>query len=361
LQYLYELRVHKRSGLLRALLSEVYQWRWGLTQANIFVVAGTGAKNTKRKVMNHKLIHIASLYAVGVMGWFVCGPAAAQQFSAWSAAVNLGPSINTSSNELHPAISADGLSLFFSSDRDGGLGGSDLWVAQRPNRNAAWAPARNLGPSVNTAGDEFGVELSPDGHCLFFCTDGLPDSKGNNLNIFVTFRSDTTDDLGWGQPVNLGKGVNGSHLNCDPTVFVDPETGVLTLYFARLNKPGQGDWDVYVSTLGPDGVFGDATFLPDLSSPYRDTHPTIRRDGLEVIFSSNRPGSIGQIDLWTATRPTTHDTWSTPVNLGAGVNTESDDRAPYLSDDGLTLIFASDRPDGAGGTDLYMMTRRRVE
>jgi hypothetical protein len=49
------------------------------------------------------------------------------------------------------------------------------------------------------------------------------------------------------------------------------------------------------------------------------------------------------------------------VNLGAGVNTEFDDRAPYLSDDGLTLIFSSDRPGGFGGTDFYMMTRKRLQ
>lgn len=285
----------------------------------------------------------------------------AQQFSAWSAPVNMGASINTTSNELHPALSGDGLTLFFSSDRPGGLGGSDLWVAHRPNRNADWAPAQNLGPGISTAGDEFGVELSPDGHWLFFCTDGLPDSKGNNLNVFTTFREDTGDNFGWQQPVSLGKAVNGDHLNCDPTVFIDPETGVLTLYFARLNKPGQGDWDIYVSTAGSDGVFSDAVLQPELSSLYRDTHPTVRRDGLEVIFSSDRPGSFGRIDLWVSTRATTHDPWSIPVNLGAEVNTESDDRAPYLSDDGLTLIFSSDRPGGFGGTDFYIRTRKRLQ
>ncbi len=242
----------------------------------------------------------------------------------------------------------------------GGFGGSDLWVAQRLDRNADWEPAQNLGPGFCTTGDEFGVELSPDAHWLFFCSDGLPDAKGNNLNIFVAFRSDTADNFGWGLPANLGKGINGDHLNCDPTVFVDPETGVTTLYFARLNKPGQGDWDIYVSTLQPDGTFGNAVLDPELSSRYRDTHPTVRRDGLELIFSSDRPGSLGRIDLWISTRATTHDKWSTPVNLGAGVNTPYDERAPYLSDDGLTLIFSSDRPGGLGGTDFYMISRKRL-
>ena len=315
------------------------------------------AKDLTRTLINCA----ASLWAVFLLTATACGSVEAQQFSPWSAPVNLGPSINTSSNELHPAISADGLSLFFSSDRPGGFGGSDLWVAQRATRNADWSPAQNLGPAFSTAGDEYGVELSPDGHWLFFCSDGLPESKGNSLNVFVTFRSDASDDFGWGQPFNLGKGVNGDHHNCDPTLFVDPETGVTTLYFARFNKPGQGDWDIYVSTLGADGTFGDAVLLEDLSSPFRDTHPTVRRDGLEVFFSSNRPGSIGGIDLWTSTRPTTHDKWSAPVNLGSAVNTPSDDRAPYLSDDGQTLIFTSNRPGGSEDTDFYMMTRKKLQ
>src|SRR2546421_1275316 len=92
----------------------------------------------------------------------------AQQYSAWSTPVNMGPSINTVHTEWHAAISADLLTIFFISDRPGGLGGTDLWVAQRPTRNADWAPAQNLGATINTSGDEFTPELSPDGHWLFF-------------------------------------------------------------------------------------------------------------------------------------------------------------------------------------------------
>jgi hypothetical protein len=106
-----------------------------------------------------------------------------------------------------------------------------------------------------------------------------------------------------------------------------------------------------------DGV--EKIFL--VGPPVRDLpvmEANFRRDGLEIILSSNRPGSFGLIDLWVSTRPTTHDKWSTPVNLGATINTASQDRAPYLSDDGLTLLFTSDRPGGLGGDDFYMVTRK---
>jgi Tol biopolymer transport system component len=284
---------------------------------------------------------------------------AAQQLSAWSAPVNMGPSINTTNNERHSALSADLLTIFLASDRPGGLGGFDLWVAQRANRNADWAPGQNLGPNINTSADEYTPELSPDDHWLFFANSG-PDTK-NFLEIYAAFRSETNNNLGWGQPVNLGKGVNSvGHPTGDPSMFVDPQTGVVTLFFARLDRDGD-DWNIYQSVQGSDGTFGDAVPVAELNTRNRETHPTVRRDGLEVIFTSNRPGSLGGLDLWVATRLTTSDTWSTPVNLGPTVNTEFDDRAPYLSDDGLTLILASNRPGGFGGDDLYVSTRKKLQ
>jgi Tol biopolymer transport system component len=152
----------------------------------------------------------------------------------------------------------------------------------------------------------------------------------------------------------VGKGVNSPSCDGDPTIFVDPNTGVVTLYFARANK--LTDFDIYASTQDVDGTFGTAVLVPELSSTYRDAHPSVRRDGLEIFLASNRPGSLdGSIDLWTSTRPTTHDKWSTPVRLGGTINTASEDRAPYLSNDGLTLLFTSDR---FGNDDFYMLTRK---
>src|SRR5256714_5800460 len=143
----------------------------------------------------------------------------AQQFSPWSSPVNMGPSINTVYNEWHAAISADGLTIFFSTDRPGGFGDFDLWVAERPRPDADWGPARNLGPKINTFSGEYTPELSPDRPWLFFATGGF--AMAEKFNVYASFRSDTSDNLGWGTPINLGKGVNANHPNGDPSLFID--------------------------------------------------------------------------------------------------------------------------------------------
>jgi Tol biopolymer transport system component len=278
-------------------------------------------------------------------------------FSAWSAPVNLGPSINTPHSELHMAISGDELSLFFASDRPRGFGRNDLWVAERPGRDEDWGPAQNLGPRFNTNKDEVCPLVSPDAQWLFFCSRGLGGLGG--LDVFAAFREDTSDNFGWGDPVNLGPGVNSEFEDGDPTLVVDSETSLTKMYFAS-TRPGLGDYDIYLSTLSDDGAFGPAVLVPELSSPQRDAHPTIRRDGLEIFLASNRPGSAGGIDLWVSARPTTRDAWSTPLNLGPTVNTVADERAPYLSADGERLYFTSDRPGGFGGNDFYVITRNRL-
>jgi hypothetical protein len=109
-----------------------------------------------------------------------------------------------------------------------------------------------------------------------------------------------------------------------------------------------------------DGSFGPAMLVTELSSPLGENRPSIRRDGLEIFFQSNRVGSLAQGDLWVATRESKLDAWSTPVNLGNTINTVSIEQNAYLSSDSKTLFFSSDRPGGSGGLDLYVSTRTEL-
>ena len=114
------------------------------------------------------------------------------------------------------------------------------------------------------------------------------------------------------------------------------------------------------SALAADGSVGPAVLVAELSSPQNDARPNLRHDGREIFFYSNRPGSIGGTDLWTSTRATTADAWSTPVNLAGTVNTGDVELHPALSSDNETLFFASNRPGGFGNLDIYMTTRTKA-
>ncbi len=289
--------------------------------------------------------------------------ACGQEFSAWSAPVNLGPPVNVGEFfEQGPAISADGLSLYFHSNGlRGGFGRYDLWASQRASVDDPWGPPQNLGPNINTADQEYGAMLSHDGHRLYFFSN-RPGGFGQT-DIYVSRRHNKRDDFAWRTPENLGPGVNSPYGEGQPWVYEDEATGITYLYFNSNRPGGLGGTDIYVSQLQPDETFGPAVLVQELSSPYEDAGVTIRRDGLEVIFSSNRPGSIdGYDDLWVSTRQSTSDPWSEPVNLGPVVNSWALDQTPELSFDGTTLYFQGPPRAGTPWThlDLWMSTRTKL-
>ena len=315
--------------------------------------------------------HLALTMLVGGMLALVMtqAPSAdARRYSDWSAPVNLGPVINSAFNDEQPAISKDGRSLYFTSNHPGPFGGFDMYVSQRARDDDPWGSPVNLGSIVNTASNEGNPAFSRDGHLMFFQSD-RPGGLGG-IDLWVSWCRNKHDDFGWQTPVNLGAGVNSAANDNGPSYFEngdedsehdgEDEEGTPQLYFGSDRPGGLGLADIYMSEQTAAGCFGPAVLVTELSSPMAENAPSIRRDGLEIFFHSNRTGSIGLNDLWVATRESTHDAWSTPVNLGATINTAFADQQPYLSSDNTTLFFASDRPGGFGGQDLYMITRTKL-
>jgi hypothetical protein len=289
------------------------------------------------------------------------------RFSGWSAAVNLGPVVNSASEDAPGSISRDGLSLYLSSPRPAvGNTGNDIWVSRRVSVNAPWESPENLGPTVNAPGsvNDQAPTVSLDGHRLFFVSN-RPGGFGGN-DIYVSRRRDKRDDFGWEAPVNLGGEVNTAAGEGGPAYFEDEATGTITLFFQSGRPGGLGGNDIYASTLLPDGTFGAPVLVRELSSPFNDQRPTIRRDGLEIFLASDRPGpgTLGGMDIWVATRASTSDPWSTPVNLGPAVNSVNFDGGPALSFDATTLYFTSaNRPENVGGPrfDIWMTTREKLK
>jgi hypothetical protein len=280
----------------------------------------------------------------------------------WTTPENLGDTVNSPFSEFLPTLSRDGLSLYFASDRPGSIGSEDLWVSRRARRGASWGTPVNLGAAINTAFNERSPELSRDGHFLFFATN-RPGGSGD-FDIWVAWRAHTRDDFAWQPPVNLGSGVNSASGDFGPGHIDNEKIGIPTLYFSSTRPGGLGSADIYRSEMLADGSFGPAVSVSELNSAQGDFRPSIRGDGLEIVFDSNRPGppevpGIGLRDLWVSTRKTLSAPWSIPENLGPAVNTPFNDYLAMLSANGRTMVMVSDRPGGFGGNDLYITTRQR--
>lgn len=115
-----------------------------------------------------------------------------------------------------------------------------------------------------------------------------------------------------------------------------------------------------VGVANADFTFGEPTNLgPMINSPSHGDCPTyISVDGLELYFSSTRPGGYGSDDIWVTRRLAKNDPWGEPVNLGLAVNSSGSDFGLSISPDGQTLYFDSEHPGGYGGSDLYVATRQ---
>ena len=281
----------------------------------------------------------------------------AQHFSPWSQAVNLGPIVNSSSNEGCPYIAKSDLTLYVVSTRADGFGGQDIYVSHRDSIYDAWGPLRNVGPIVNSAGNEMCPTLTIDGHRLYFVSD-RPGGYGKQ-DLYVSRRQNKRDDFGWAEPVNLGAGVNGPENDYTPSLIED-ERGQVLLFFSSDRPGGMGSADIYSSTLRSDETFDWAELVPELNTLFADERPNVRKDGLEIFFNSNRPGSVGLHDLWVATRTSTQLPWNPPTNLGSTVNSAANEFRPSISFDGRTLYFHSNRLGSLGSVDIYVTTREKV-
>lgn len=120
----------------------------------------------------------------------------------WSEPMNIGSPVNTKNWESQPSVSADGKTLFFSSNRPGGFGGKDIWYSKFSEKNV-WTKPVNLGEKINSAGDEMSPFIHFDGKTLYFSSDGRVGMGG--FDIYLTRMN---DDSTWTDPQNLGYPIN---------------------------------------------------------------------------------------------------------------------------------------------------------
>lgn len=212
------------------------------------------------------------------------------------------PNVNQGSVEAAPTMPADGQTLLFTSDRGGGYGDFDLYEATRSTPDAAFGEVMNLGPDVNTAFRDVKPVVSPDG---------------------------------------------------------------LSLYFSSNQPGGLGGFDIYQATRpSRDAPFGNVTNLETINTAYTDSPGYVSPDGRSFYFSSNRPGGTGAFDFYVATREDPSKPFGDVTALG--VNSPSNEFSLSFSSDGLTVFFGEYyeppfRPEGHGGSDIWMATRESTD
>jgi len=305
-----------------------------------------------------RMTMVAATVLVGVTA-----AAAGARLSAWGAPQKVDEvagnhaDLNTASLDGCPIQSPDGLSFYQASNRPGGRGGLDIWVATRPSTSAPWGAPTNLGEPVNSAGDDFCPTPVGKNGLFFVSREPLPGACGQG-DIYYTHR---TGAGGWAEPDRLLCSPAGpnSALDEQGPSWIDPSgrlRGQKQLYFSRSSASPVVAGEIYMSTRANGARFGPAapvTALNDAAA--NDIQPNVRADGLEVVFSSNRTGSQAQ-DIWVSSRARATDEWSAPTNLGAPVNTAAAETRPSLSKDGSQLLFGR-APGPEGMSDIYLSSR----
>jgi hypothetical protein len=265
---------------------------------------------------------------------------------------NLGPVINSPASDFGACTSADGLELYFASDRAGGFGTADIWLSTRPSVDVSWGPPANLGATVNSPYMEAYPSLSSDGLTLYFSDLYSGTSRPGGLggaDIWVATRTSHND--AWTTPVNLGAPVNSSAMDLSPTVSGDG----LILVFASSRAGTSGPYDLWMSTRATvQDPWGSPVNLGAyVNSSAGELECSLSADGLTLFFASGRPGGLSNYDLWMTTRRSQGDPWAPTINVGSVANSTSTEGAPGVSADMRTLYFDSDRPGGLGGYDLW--------
>jgi hypothetical protein len=226
--------------------------------------------------------------------------------------------------------------MVFCSNRPGGLGGFDLWECKRRNLHEPFGEAVNLGPAINSENDEILGELSGDGLELLTRQDA---------EWWRTRR--TTIDKPFGPlkrfdiPGIAGEqSVESVHLSSDGYFLV------MDVY----SHPAHEFWLASRSSL--DSSFNSPVHL----GVSRFVSPTMTADARTLFFNKGT-GEPKRRDLWTSHRVSTDKPFGPVTKLGPPLNSDSNDDAPWISGDGMTLYFASGRPGNIGPKDIWMCRR----
>jgi Tol biopolymer transport system component len=251
--------------------------------------------------------------------------------------------INTPADEYGPTLSMDYRTLYFTLRAD--RKGSENIVSSRLD-GTSWS--KPVVMSFSGGGMDKEPYLSPNGQRLYFASrrdyPGKLPSRGGE-EAYDLFYVERVGAAGWGKPQPL-TGVNSAAYDNYPAV-----TRNGTVYFGSHREGGKGRNDLW-RALPRDGGWQAPENIAELNTPATDADPFIDPDESYIIFSSDRPGTLGQGDLYVSFRHEGH--WTEPVNLGPVVNSTDYEFTPWVTNDGLWLYFSR------GWGEIWRISTRAV-
>ncbi len=265
---------------------------------------------------------------------------------------NLGSEVNTSWPDYGPSITADEETVIFTARRDNSTGGKrddgdngyyeDVYVSYK--KNGKWQTSTQLSKNVNSDGHDAAAGLSPDGSKLYVYRHSGKD--GGDLYESTLFGAD------WEAPVHMNKNINTRYHESSVSTSFDGKR----LYFVSDKESGLGDRDIYYSDMDVKGEWGPAKNIGSMiNTKYGEEAVFMHPDGVTMYFSSKGHNTMGGYDIFKTTLAP-NGLWSKPVNLGYPINGPDDDVFFVVSGSGSRAYFASAKTGGFGDKDLYRIT-----
>ncbi|MEO6304297.1 MAG: hypothetical protein ABIP51_14115, partial [Bacteroidia bacterium] len=207
---------------------------------------------------------------------------------------------------------------------------------------------QNLSNTVNSPYADYSAIFSADQNTLFF-TSRRPQTTGgekdNEGNYMEDIYTSSKTKTGWSAAQNIGAPINTeSH---EATVGVSPDAQMILIY-----KDDMGDGNIYSTSLDGDVWTKPVKLNDNINTNHWEPSAFISADGNSLYFSSNKPGGFGGLDLYVSKRGSDGD-WGKAINLGANINTTYDEDAPSIHPDGVTLSFSSNGHNTMGGFDIF--------
>jgi len=272
-------------------------------------------------------------------------------FAQKTEVTNLGSSINSIYSELNPIISSDGRTLYFiRSNHPQNFSqtseSQDIWYSVK-DKNGDWTPAQHAGKQLNRQQFNTLYNVSPDGNKMLI---GGAYSDSVNFEIGYSFIERSGNK--WNSPHQLKIKNFEYRIKGDfSSATLSSDNKVLIISFSEQDSSRVND--LYVSFLSDNGAWSEPKILSTpVNTDFDETTPFLSADGITLYFSSNRPGGLGSNDIYMCKRlDDTWRKWSVPVNLGAPVNTPEWDAYFTIPASGEEAYFVSSQ-NSMGKADI---------